>query len=288
MAVLCCTAMDRRALTYIDGKWHEGNPKILGPMTHATWQSSIVFDGARAFEGVAPDLDRHAARVVVSAKNLGLEPMLTSGEIEELARDGIRQFPAGSELYIRPMFWAEEGFIVPLPESTRFALAVYESPLPRPNAFSVCLSSYRRPAPDQAPTDAKASCLYPNSARALAEALRKGFDNAIVLDPAGKIAEFATSNIFIVKDGVVSTPAANGTFLAGITRARVIQLLRDARITVQERPVSWEDVIEADEIFSAGNYGKVLPVTRVERRDFQPGPVYRRAREMYWEFAHGA
>ena len=136
-------------------------------------------------------------------------------------------------------------------------------------------------------TDAKAACLYPNSARALAEALRKGFDNALLLDPAGKVAEFATSNVFIVKSGVASTPVPNGTFLAGITRARVIQLLRQAGLQVVERTVSWEDVIEADEIFSAGNYAKVVPVTRIEKRDLQPGPVYRSARELYWEFAHG-
>src|SRR5688572_14459197 len=190
--------MERRALTWIDGKWHEGNPKLIGPMTHAMWQASLVFDGARAFEGVAPDLDRHALRVVASAKSMGLEPMLTAGEIEELARDGLRRFPLEAELYIRPMFWAEDGFIVPLPDTTRFALSIYDAPMPKPVGFSVCLSSYRRPAPDQAPTDAKAACLYPNSARALAEALRRGFDNALVLDPSGKVAEFATSNIFIV------------------------------------------------------------------------------------------
>src|SRR5918992_2462701 len=162
---------------------------------------------------------------------------LTAGEIEELARDGVRRFPLEAELYIRPMFWAEDGFIVPLPETTRFALAIYGAPLPKPIGFSACLSSYRRPAPDQAPTDAKAACLYPNSARALAEALRRGFDNALVLDPAGKVAEFATSNIFIVKNGVVATPMPNGTFLAGITSARVIQLLRQAGAQVVERTV---------------------------------------------------
>jgi branched-chain amino acid aminotransferase len=279
--------MERKALTYIDGTWREGNPPLLGPLTHATWLSSIVFDGARAFEGVAPDLDKHCQRVVASAKSLGLAPMLSAGEIEELAREGIRRFPHGSELYIRPFFFAEEGFILPLPESTRFALTLYEVPMPKPNGFSACISSYRRPAPDQAPTDAKASCLYPNSARALREALGKGFDNAIVLDPSGNVAEFTTSNLFIVKGGVAITPIPNGTFLAGVTRARVMQLLRETGVPVQERVVRREDVLEADEVFSAGNYGKVLPVTRVEKRDLQPGPVYRRAREMYWEWAHG-
>ena len=275
-----------RTWTFYEGDWHEGNIGIVGPRTHALWLGSSVFDGARAFEGVTPDLDNHCKRVVRSARNLGLAPMLTCGEIEELARDGVRQFPRGAELYIRPMFFAEEGFIVPLPESTRFALSVYEAPLPSAKGFSVCLSSFRRPAPDMAPTDAKASCLYPNSARAISEALGRGFDNAVVLDFEGNVAEFATSNIFCVKDGVAHTTVANGTFLAGVTRQRVISLLRDAGVTVHERSLKFDEVLAADEVFSTGNYGKVLPITRVEKRDLQPGPVYTRARALYWDFAH--
>jgi len=160
-----------KAFTYIDGTWHEGNPPLLGPMSHATWLSSIIFDGARAFEGVSPDLDRHCERAVNSARSMGLRPVMSAGEIEELAREGIRKHSKDAELYIRPMFFAESGWIYPDPDSTRFSLSVYESPMPKPTAgCSVGLSPYRRPAPDQAPTDAKASCLYPNSGRALREA----------------------------------------------------------------------------------------------------------------------
>src|SRR4051794_14296767 len=201
-------------------------------MSHATWLSSIVFDGARAFEGVTPDLDLHCRRVVCSAKSLGLEPVLTAGEIEELARDGVQQFAKDAELYIRPMFFAEDGFIVPVAESTRFALTVHEAPMPKPCGFSAGLSPFRRPAADMAPTDAKASCLYPNVARAMREAMGRGFDNAIVLDPDGDVAEFASSNLFIGKDGAVHTPTPNGTFLNGVTRQRVIQLLRRAGVPV--------------------------------------------------------
>jgi len=139
-----------KAFTYIDGIWHEGNPPLLGPMSHATWLSSIIFDGARAFEGVAPDLDRHCERAINSARTMGLRPMLSAGEVHELARAGIRKFPKNAELYIRPMFFAESGWIYPDPDSTRFSLSVYESPMPKPTGFSICLSPYRRPAPDQA------------------------------------------------------------------------------------------------------------------------------------------
>lgn len=274
------------AYTYVDGVWHEGNPPIMGPMTHAAWLSSIVFDGARAFEGLAPDLDRHCARVVYSARALGLEPTKTAAEIEKLAREGIRKFPTTAELYIRPMFFAEEGFIVPDAASTRFVLSVYDAPLPRADlGFSACRTRYARPHPDSAPTDAKASCLYPNVARAMAEAKKKGFDTAVVLDPIGNVAEFSNANLFLAKDGVVATPAVNRTFLNGITRQRVIALLRGAGLTVEERAVTFDDLLGADEVFSSGNWAKVQAAVRIEDRSLQPGPVFREARRLYWEFA---
>lgn len=271
--------------TYIDGKWLPGNPPILGPMSHAMWLASLVFDGARAFEGTIPDLDRHCARVVHSARNLGLGPMLSCGEIEEIAREGVTLFPPGSALYIRPMFWAEDGFIQGDPDSTRFALAVYDKPMPANPSFSATLSPFRRPSLECAPTDAKAACLYPNSGRALAEAGRRGFGNAVMLDLMGHVAEFATANIFLAKDGVAHTPVPNGSFLNGITRQRVIKLLRGTGIEVVERSIAPAELYEADEIFSTGNFGKVQFVTKLDQRRFEPGRIGQRARELYWEFA---
>ncbi|MEO3432166.1 branched-chain amino acid aminotransferase [Inquilinus sp. CAU 1745] len=280
--------MTGRSLTYFQGQWLEGNPGLLGPRSHAMWLSSVVFDGARAFEGVTPDLDLHCERVIRSAKELGLGPCVTAGEILTMAEHGVAQFPKDSELYIRPMFWAEEGFVAPDPETTQFALSVYESPLPDPKGGAACISGRRRPGPEVAPTSAKASCLYPQSGLALKDARERGFDNAIMLDMLGNVAEFATSNIMIAKEGVVATPAPNGTFLNGITRQRVIGLLRADGVTVEERRVTVEDVLTADEVFSTGNHGKVLPYVRVEDRDLQPGPLYTRARKLYWDYAHSA
>jgi branched-chain amino acid aminotransferase len=270
-----------------DGTWTEGNKLVAGPMHHAFWLGSVVFDGARAFEGMAPDLDQHAARAVRSARAMGLSPTVSPERIHELMLDGIRRHTPGAALYIRPMFWAEAagGPIQPDPDSTQFLLAVYESPLPGITGLSATLSPYRRPAPDSAPTDAKASCLYPNGARAMRDAMARGFTNAVLLDQHGQVAEFATSNLFFVKDGVVHTPALNGSFLAGVTRSRVISLLRADGVTVLERSIRPEELDHADEIFSTGNYGKVQPLTRWEGRALQPGPIYRTAREAYWQYA---
>lgn len=273
---------------YHDGKWSDQNPKLLGPADHAFWLSSIIFDGARSFGGLAPDLDRHCRRSLVSAAKLGLAPKQTAEEVEALCREGIRRFPREAELYIRPMFFATDGWIGPNPDSTDFVLAVYESPMPPPGSMKITLSPFRRPARDMATTDAKASGLYPNSGRALNEAVSRGFDNAVMLDPAGNVAELATSNIWFAKDGVAVTPAANGTFLNGITRQRVAILLREAGMTVEERSVTYAELLQADEIFTTGNFGKVQPITRIEDRDLQPGPVYAKARALYWQFAETA
>ncbi|MGF1610038.1 MAG: branched-chain amino acid aminotransferase [Kiloniellales bacterium] len=275
-----------RAIHFIDGSWVEGNPPIMGPMTHAAWMASVVFDGARAFDGVAPDLDRHCERLNESALTFGLKPLKPAGEVLEIAKEGIAKFPNGSALYIRPMLWAEEGFVRADPESTRFLCSVFEAPMPQPKGFSVCISSFRRPLISMAPTNAKASCLYPNSGRALGEAEEKGFENAVVLDGLGNVAELATANIWMAKDGAAHTPVPNGTFLNGITKQRVARLLRDAGIPVYERTITVQELLDADEIFTSGNYGKVLPITRIETRDLQPGPIYAKARELYFDWSH--
>ena len=275
--------------TYVDGDWHEGNVPIVGPRSHAFWLGSSVFDGARAFEDVAPDLDRHCARVNASAQTLGLNPHVAVEAMVELTRDGIRRFAPGTALYIRPMYWAEEGgymSVPPDPASTRFLLTLYETPMPPPSGFSLTVSPYRRPSVECMPTNAKAGCLYPNNGRAILEAKARGFDNALVRDMLGNVAETGTSNIFMVKDGVVMTPIPNGSFLNGITRQRVIGLLREAGTEVQETVLTVADFLDADELFSTGNYSKVVPVTRIEDRELQPGPIQDKARRLYWEWAH--
>jgi branched-chain amino acid aminotransferase len=280
-------AQQSRALHVIDGKWVDGNPLLLGAWSHATWMGAAVFDGARAFEGVTPDLELHCQRTIRSAQALGLHSPLTAGEIEEILRDGIARYPRGTPLYLRPFLWSEDGFMAPDPASTRIAISVVESPLPEPKGFSASVSKWRRPSPETAPTDAKAVCLYAQAGRASAEARARGFDEAVMLDPLGNVAEFSSANLWIAKEGAAHTPAANGTFLSGITRQRVIKLLRAAGIEVFERTLTPRDLIEADEIFSTGNYGKVMPANRIEERHLQPGPICTLARQLYWEFAHG-
>ncbi|MGO9743286.1 MAG: branched-chain amino acid aminotransferase [Roseiarcus sp.] len=277
--------------TFLDGEWFDGNRPILGPRSHAFWLGSSVFDGARAFEGVAPDLDRHCARLNRSAETMGLQPLMSVEAMVELAREGVKKFKPGAELYIRPMYWAEHGSatssVPPDPETTRFLIAIYEAPLPKPDrGVAITRSPYCKPLPTTAPTSAKAGCLYPNNARAIVEAQRRGFDNCVLFDMLGNVAELATANVFLAKDGVAMTPAANGSFLAGVTRQRVLKLIAADGKTALETTLSYADFETADEIFVVGNYGKVTYVSRIDDRDLQPGPLFRRSRELYWDFAH--
>jgi branched-chain amino acid aminotransferase len=275
--------------TFFEGQWQEGNVPIMGARTHGAWLASTVFDGARIFEGTAPDLDLHCARLNRSALALGLKPTMTAEAVIELTREGIRRFGTGKALYVKPMYWGEgEGpsTILPDPDDVGFALCLFEATMPVPGGLSVTSTRFRRPSLETMPTDSKAGCLYPNNARALRDAKSRGFDNALVCDSLGNVAETATSNVFMAKDGVVKTPVINGTFLNGITRQRVIRLLRDSGAEVQEATLSYADFQSADEIFISGNYSKVMPVLKIDDRMLQPGPFYTKARKLYWDYAH--
>ena len=170
---------------YWNGEWVDGNPAVMGALDHGAWLGSTVFDGARAFEGVTPDLDLHCQRIVRSADAMNLKNLYPAEELVELSKEGVAKFPAGSALYIKPMYWATDGFVAADPETTKFCLSVMDTPLPPDTGFSVALSTFRRPTPETAPTNAKAACLYPNSGRAMTEVKRKGFENAVMDDTRG-------------------------------------------------------------------------------------------------------
>jgi branched-chain amino acid aminotransferase len=279
-----------QTFTFLDGEWHEGNHPFVGARTHAFWLGSSVFDGARAFEGVTPDLDKHFARLNRSAETMCLTPTMSVEAMLDLAKEGLKKFSPGAELYIRPMYWPEGGSatsaVAPDADSTRFCLCIYEAPLPAPTGVSITRSPYAKPLAVTMPIEAKAGCLYPNNGRALIEARARGFDNCLMCDMIGNVAELATANIFMARDGVVMTPIANGSFLSGVTRQRVIELLRADGKDAREATLGFADFDGADEIFVVGNYGKVTPVRRIDGRDLQPGPFFHRARKLYWEYAH--
>lgn len=283
---------DRTILTWHADRWHDGNVPILGAADHATWLGTLVFDGARRFEGVTPDLDAHVERVDRSARALGMTPSLPVARIIELAREGLSRIPSTEAIYIRPMYWSTgfgAGFISADPDSTDFCLCLEAIPMPATTASATLgTTRFRRPTLDVATVDAKAACLYPNNARMIREAISRGFSNAIVMDALGNVAESATSNLFLVRDGEIFTPQPNGTFLNGITRKRCLALCRASGIAVHETTLTLADFQAADEVFMSGNLTKIMPVVQVEASNLQQGPVTRRLREHYWDWALSA
>lgn len=275
--------------TYFNGQWHDGDVMIMRAADHGAWLGSGVFDGARMVNGRTPDLRAHCARVNRSAKALMLQPTVTTDAMLDIIADGLAAYAPDQAVYIRPMYWGIDGdatAIVPTPDKTGFAICLEAIPM-APETASVTLTRtrFRRPVLEDAVVDAKAGCLYPNNARMLAEARAKGFNNALVADALGNVAETATANVFMIRDGEVFTPVANGTFLAGITRARHLANMRADGLTVHECVLGFDDFNEADEVFLSGNMNKITPVTAFDSRQYQVGPVTRHVRGLYWDWA---
>ncbi|UAB89315.1 branched-chain amino acid aminotransferase [Ruegeria sp. SCSIO 43209] len=282
-------AVGKNIRTYFNGQWHDGDAPIMRAADHGAWLGSSVFDGARYFDGMTPDLDAHCARVNRSAEALMLTPSVTTEQMVDLVHEGLQSYAPDTAVYIRPMYWGIDGdhtAIVPQENSTGFAICLEEIPMaPETASATLTTTRFRRPVLESAVVNAKAGCLYPNNARMLQEARSKGFSNALVADAMGHVAETATANIFMARDGEVFTPIPNGTFLAGITRARHIKNLRADGVTVHETVLTFDDFHDADEVFMSGNMSKVTPITALDDTQYQVGPIARRTREMYWDWA---
>ncbi|MFD1509537.1 branched-chain amino acid aminotransferase [Lacimonas salitolerans] len=276
--------------TYFDGQWHDGDIAVIRAADHGAWLGSGVFDGARFVNGLAPDVEAHCARVNRSARALGLTPTVSTENMVQMVWDGLAAYPRDAAVYIRPMYWGIDGdatAIVPSEDATGFAICLEQIAMaPETATTTLGRTQFRRPVLESAVVNAKAGCLYPNNARMLREVKARGFGNALVADAMGNVAESATANVFMVRDGAVFTPIANGTFLAGITRARHMANLRADGVEVHECVLGFEDFQAADEVFLSGNMNKVTPVTAFEDTQYQAGPVTRRVRELYWDWAH--
>ena len=282
-------AIGTQVRTFYEGAWHDADIAIMRAADHGSWVGSTVFDGARYFDGHAPDLEAHCARVNRSAEALMLTPTMDTEDIVAAVREGLAAYAPDEAVYIRPMYWGLDGDpsgIVPRRDTTGFAICLEAVPMAEQGASTTLgRTRFRRPVIEDNVVNAKAGCLYPNNARMLAEVRQRGFGNALVTDAMGNVAESATANVFMVRDGTVFTPLPNGTFLAGITRARHISNMRSDGMEVVETVLGFDDFDAADEVFLSGNMMKVTPVTGFEDTSYQIGPVTRRVRDMYWDWA---
>jgi len=276
---------NKNSIVWFNEEWHDGSKPIMSSMSQSYMHGSTIFDGARVYNKSIPDLHKHCERLINSSKVMGLIVPISKTKLIDLCKEGVKFFEDGAELYIRPSIFCDDGFLIPDAKSSKIAITIFRAPMPSLDGFTAMLSSFRRPHPTMAPTLAKAACLYANTSRALAEASQNGFDNVVMRDGEENVVEFGSANLFIVKSDRVITPEWNKTFLNGITKQSVVSLLKEEGIDVVETKVTVNDLFSAEEVFSTGNFGKVLPVRKIDNVDYEIGLICKKAINLYKKYA---
>jgi branched-chain amino acid aminotransferase len=263
---------------WFDGKlvpWRDANIHIL---THGLHYASCVFEGERAYGGEVFRSTAHSERLKNSARVLDFEIPYSVAEIDA-AKKLVLDSNKLTDAYLRPIAWrGSETMGVSAPSNTiHLAIACwiwpsYFDPAERLKGIRVALAEYRRPDPRTIPALAKASGLYMICTISKHKAERAGYADAMMLDWEGRVAECTGANIFFVKDGKLHTPIAD-CFLAGITRATVIDLAKRRGIEVIERRIMPEELAGFDECFLTGSAAEVTPVAEIAHWRFTPGAL---------------
>ena len=269
---------DRDGLIWWNGQlvpWRDAKPHVL---SHGLHYASAVFEGERVYGGKVFKLTEHSQRLIESGRILGFEIPYTLDEINA-ATNMVVQANGCTDAYIRPIAWRGSEMMGVAAQATRINLAIatwdwpsYFSPEAKMKGIRLQMADWRRPSPQTAPTRAKATGLYMICTMSKHKAENEGFDDALMLDWRGQIAEATGANIFFAKDGRLHTPTPD-CFLDGITRKAVIGLARDRQIQVVERAILPEEMAGFDEAFLTGTAAEVTPIAEIGPYRFQPGQV---------------
>ena len=274
------TMDDRDGFIWFDGKllpWREVRMHVL---THALHYGSAVFEGERIYDGRVFRLSAHSARLINSARLLDYEIPFTRQQIEEATRAVVKANKLQTG-YVRPIAWrgSEVLGVSGIGTSVHLAIAPWNqegklSVQARDSGINVTMAKYRRPPPEVAPGEAKVAGLYIICGIEKDRALKAGFDDALMLDWKGRLAESTGANIFLVIDGTLVTPTPEN-FLDGITRRAVMGMARKRGWAVEERAVMPEELGRASEVFLSGTAAEIVPVGSIDGHHFQAGPVAR-------------
>lgn len=277
---------DRDGFIYMDGEmlpWREAKIHVL---THALHYGSCVFEGERAYNGKIFKSREHTLRLLNSAKILGMDMPMTADEIDA-AKEAVMKKNNMTDCYIRAVAWrgAEQMGISAQATKTHIAVCVWDWPSyfsaeKRENGIKLKTGPWKRPAPDTAPTQAKAAGLYMICTISKHAVEKEGYDDALMLDYRGFVAEATGANIFLIKNGEVYTPPAD-CFLNGITRQTLMSLCREHGITLHERHIKPEELSDFEECFLTGTAAEVTAVGSIDHHKFTVGPVVRKLREAY-------
>ena len=268
---------DRDGQIWWDGElvpWREAKPHVL---THGLHYASAVFEGERAYAGNIFKLREHTDRLIASGRWLGFEIPYSADQIDAacklvLAANGL------TEAYIRPIAYRGSEMLAVSAQSTKIHLAIATWAWPnlfgadRMKGVRLGWAKWKRPSPETAPTASKAAGLYMIGTLSKHQVEAEGFDDALMLDWRGQVAEATGANIFFVRDGELHTPIPD-CFLDGITRRTVMKLARNRGIKVVERVIMPEELAQASEVFLAGTAAEVTPVRQIGELHYNSGPV---------------
>jgi len=280
------TMADRDGFIWFDGKvlpWREVRTHVL---THALHYGSAVFEGERIYDGRVFRLAAHGARLRNSARLLDYELPWTREEIDEATRAVVKANNLTSG-YVRPIAWrgSEVMGVSAIGTTVHLAVAPWAqegrlSVQAKPGGISVTMATYRRPSPEVAPGGAKVAGLYIICGIEKDRALKAGFDDALMLDWQGRLAESTGANVFLARGGKLVTPKVEN-FLDGITRRAVMGMAQKRGWSVDERSVMPEELADASEVFLCGTAAEIVPVGSIDERRYQVGPITRTLMEDY-------
>ena len=277
---------DRDGVIWFDGEMVPWRDAKLHVLSHALHYASCVFEGERAYSGRIFKLSEHTERLFDSAAQLDMEIPFTPAQIDAACNELIKRQDI-VDGYVRPVAWrgSEMMGVSAQVAKTHVAIATW----PWPNLFGddrldsgirMKTSKWRRPAPNTAPVKAKAAGLYMICTLSRHSVEPEGYDDALMLDWRGQVAESTGANIFLVIKGVIHTPTPD-CFLDGITRRTVMDLARKRGHEVIERVIMPEDLGDADEVFLTGTAAEVTPVGEIDDHNYQVGPITRQLMDDY-------
>ncbi|MHA1538458.1 MAG: branched-chain amino acid aminotransferase [Alphaproteobacteria bacterium] len=277
---------DRDGEIWLDGKlvpWREASAHVL---THGLHYASSVFEGERVYGGEIFKLTEHSQRLIRSAEILGFEIPYSVAEIDQASRDAVAAMDI-TDGYVRPVSWRGSEMMGVSAQKNTIHLAIaawewpaYFSPEARLRGIRMQTSKWRRPAPETAPVMSKAAGLYMICTMSKHAAEKDGYNDALMLDWRGRIAEATGANIFLVIDGSLHTPIPD-CFLDGITRRTVMDLARARGYEIVERVIMPEELDDAQEVFITGTAAEVTPIAEIDGHKFQVGRITRQLIDDY-------
>jgi branched-chain amino acid aminotransferase len=283
----------REGFIWLNGQlvpWGDASVHVL---THGLHYASAVFEGMRAYDGSIFKLTEHNQRLHESAKILDFEIPFSVAELDNAAREVLRANKL-TDAYVRPIAWrgSEQMGVAAQLTKTNVAIAAWDwgsyfDPAARAKGLRLTFAHYRRPDPRTAPTKSKATGLYMICTIEKHKAERAGYQDALMLDWRGQIAESTGANIFFVKDGVLHTPLPD-CFLDGITRRTVIGLAKQRGLKVIERAIMPDELGEFSECFITGTAAEVTPVSEIAQYKFAIGDITRHLMDDFTAMVHPA